>query len=53
MSIEKEMIGKTIVAADVTGYGMMLIFDDGKIFNYSASDGGYSNYGFDDENEED
>lgn len=53
MDIEKKMIGKTIVAAAVSGYGMTLVFDDGKIFSYSASDGGHSSYGFDDEDEED
>lgn len=53
MNIEKEMIGKTIIKADIDGYGMTLTFDDGRIFSYSASDGGYSCYGFDDEDEED
>ena len=43
------LIGKTIVQADVDGYGIELTFDDGSLFLYSASDGGYSTYGFEDE----
>lgn len=53
MNIEERLVGKTIINAEVDGFGMTLTFDDGRIFSYSASDGGYSCYGFDDENEED
>ena len=42
----EELIGKTILAAEVDGFGIKLVFDDGSIFNYSASDGGYSTYDF-------
>ncbi len=42
----EELIGKTILAAEVDGFGITLVFDDGSVFNYSASDGGYSTYDF-------
>ena len=42
----EELIGKTIVTAEVNGFGITLVFDDGSVFNYSASDGGYSTYDF-------
>ena len=42
----EELIGKTILAAEVDGFGIALVFDDGSVFNYSASDGGYSTYDF-------
>ncbi len=48
MSSER-LIGRKIVKADVNGYGIELILDDGSIFLYDASDGGYSTYGFEDE----
>ena len=44
MNIEKELIGKTIVNAIVNGFEVVLIFDDGTILDYTASDGGYSWY---------
>lgn len=44
----EELIGKTILAAEVDGFGIALVFDDGSVFNYSASDGGYSTYDFTD-----
>ena len=52
MSNER-LIGKKIVKADVNGYGMELVLDDGSVFVYSASDGGYSAYGFEDEETDD
>lgn len=52
MSSER-LIGKTIVKADVDGFGMELILDDGSIFVYNASDGGYSTYGFEGVDDED
>lgn len=42
----EELIGKTILSAEVDGFGIALVFDDGSVFNYSASDGGYSTYDF-------
>lgn len=42
----EELIGKTIVSAEVDGFSIELIFDDGSKFNYFASDGGYSTYEF-------
>lgn len=33
---------KTILKADITGYGIELIFSDKSKFIYDASDGGYS-----------
>ena len=42
----EELVGKTILAAEVDGFGIVLVFDDGSVFNYSASDGGYSTYDF-------
>lgn len=44
ITINKELKGKTIVNAEVNGYNVCLIFDDGTIFVYEASDGGYSTY---------
>lgn len=43
--ISKALIGKTITNAIVDGYEVVLCFDDDTIFNYDASDGGYSSYG--------
>lgn len=40
----EELIGKTIISAQVDGFGILLVFDDGSLFSYSASDGGYSTY---------
>ena len=42
----EELIGKTILTAEVDGFGIVLIFDDDSTFSYSASDGGYSTYDF-------
>ena len=42
----EELIGKTILSAEVDGFGIALVCDDGSVFNYSASDGGYSTYDF-------
>ena len=44
MSIGNELIGKTIAYARVNGYEVMLVFEDGTTFDYTASDGGYSSY---------
>ena len=44
MNIEKELIGKTITNAIVNGFEVVLIFDDDTIFDYEASDGGYSGW---------
>ena len=41
---EKTLIGKKIVSADVSGYSIKLELDDGSIFIYDASDGGYSSW---------
>jgi len=41
-----EMIGKTITGGYVDGFHIMLVFDDGSIFDYDASDGGYSSWEF-------
>ena len=38
----KKLKGKTIKRANVTGHGVDIVFEDGTIFKYSASDGGYS-----------
>ena len=42
MSDDKKLIGKTIVFAEIDGYGIKLKFSDGSIFDYSSSSGGYS-----------
>ena len=39
-----DLIGKTIVDAEVDGYGIKLTFDDGSVFDYEATDGGYSGW---------
>ena len=40
MSDDKELIGKTIVCAEIGGYGLRLKFNDGSILDYiSSSDG--------------
>lgn len=36
------LVGKTIKKANVSGHVVVLEFDDGSKFDYSASDGGYS-----------
>jgi len=40
----KALIGKKIINADVNGDGIRLELDDGSIFEYDASDGGYSSW---------
>ncbi len=50
--IEKALVGKTIVEAGVSGYGIYILFSDGFKFYYNASDGGYSSYELTDEEEE-
>lgn len=39
-----ELIGKTIKSAEVDGFGITLVFENGDTFEYGASDGGYSGY---------
>ena len=39
------LIGKTIKRADISGYAMVLEFEDGSRLDYDASDGGYSSWG--------
>ena len=36
------ILGKTVMSADVNGFGVRIKFTDGTVFDYSASDGGYS-----------
>jgi len=43
---KKNLIGKTIKAVKLDGYGIQLQFTDGSRFEYEASDGGYSTYDF-------
>lgn len=42
--IDKKIVGKTIKKAKVDGYDVILEFTDGEIFEYNASDGGYSTF---------
>lgn len=42
--VEGFLAGKTIKNVNVDGYEVMLEFTDGSVFEYQASDGGYSNY---------
>ena len=44
MEINKKLEGKTIKTANVDGFEVEIIFTDGSVFYYDASDGGYSNY---------
>lgn len=39
-----DLIGKTIKEAEVDGFGIRIVFTNGAVFEYSASDGGYSQY---------
>ena len=41
---EKDLIGKTIESIEINGYGIEMRFTDGTVFEYDASDGGYSNW---------
>ena len=50
---EKDLIGKTVKQADISGYGVEIVFTDGTMFSYYPSDGGYSTwdiYAFDELN---
>ena len=42
--IEKQLTGRKIVKASVDGFSVELTLDDGSVFEYDASDGGYSLY---------
>lgn len=53
MAYEDELVGRTITKATVDGYGMELTFEDGRVFYFDASDGGYSLYGFDEKGADD
>lgn len=44
MEINKKLEGKTIKTASVDGFEVEIVFTDGSVFYYDASDGGYSNY---------
>ena len=39
---ENFLVGKTIIEAEVDGFGIKLKLEDGSTFEYDASDGGYS-----------
>ena len=39
---EKDLIGKTIEKIDIDGFGIEICFTDGTVFEYNASDSGYS-----------
>ena len=45
-NINEKLIGKTIKEADIDGFGVYLTFNDGSMFEYDASDGGYSHYAY-------
>lgn len=36
------LLGKTVMSADVSGYDVRIRFTDGTVFDYIASDDGYS-----------
>lgn len=40
------MAGRTIKSFEEDGYGLTIVTTDGLVFEYSASDGGYSQSGF-------
>lgn len=44
MEINKKLEGKTIKTADIDGYEIEIIFTDGSVFHYDATDGGYSDW---------
>ena len=44
MGDEKILIGKTVKEVDINGFEVYIIFTDGTIFDYEASDGGYSSW---------
>lgn len=39
---EKFLVGRKIAKAEVDGFGIKLTFENGDVFEYTASDGGYS-----------
>lgn len=51
-TIRKKIVGKTIKAVELDGFGVELRFTDGSRFVYDASDGGYSTYDFYEKGEE-
>ena len=44
MEIDKKLEGKTIKTANVDGFEVEIVFTDGSVFYYDASDGGFSCY---------
>ena len=42
MADEEKVKGKIIIEAEITGYGVTLKLNDGTVFEYESSDGGYS-----------
>ena len=40
--INAAIVGKTVKSADVNGHWMQIEFADGTVFDYNATDGGYS-----------
>lgn len=50
---EKFLLGKTIVKAEVDGHGIRLTMDNHYVFDYNASDGGYSCWEIYKENDKD
>ena len=42
--VEERMLGKTVKEAEVDGFGIRMVFTDGAVFDYDASDGGCSQY---------
>ena len=45
-TIGKKLVGKTIESVLLNGGEVYLYFTDGSRFEYDASDGGWSTYGF-------
>ena len=41
---EKTLITRTILKAEVDGFGIKLVMDNDTTFYYDASDGGYSSW---------
>lgn len=39
---EEALVARTILKAEVDGFGVKLVLDNGTTFYYDASDGGYS-----------
>ena len=40
----RKLIGKTVVSAEINGFGVTIKFSDGSILDYSSSDNGYSSW---------